>query len=234
MWSADRERIIAFYETQLARYGPQDPRSLHWVGTSTQRARFRVLLEVGPWPGRSVADVGSGLGDLYGYLEREGYTLAVTSDEAAPAEAVRYVGYDVTPQMVEAARQNFPQGDFRIRDTVTDGLEFPCDYVLASGTFNVRVHNHRAFFKDAVSAMWQGCTQAVAFNFLGPPLTPGWESPLYYEADPKEMAGFCRTLTPHVIMRDGYLSGDVTLFLYRVAVLCPHCAGRPDSGSEHG
>ena len=235
MWSADRERIIAFYETQLARYGPQDPRSLHWVGSSTQKARFRVLLEVGPWEGRSVADVGSGLGDFYGFLKAEGYTLVTLADSHADPNAVRYLGYDVTPQMVEAACANLPGADFRVRDVVSDGVDAPCDYVVASGTFNVRVHNHRAFFKTAVSAMWAGARRAVAFNFLGPPLTAGWESPLYYEADPLDIARFCGTLTPHLELREGYLVGDATLFMYKDAAWCPVCDGRPVNGrAVHG
>ncbi len=235
MWSADRERIVAFYETQLAQYGPQDPRSLHWVGSSTQKARFRVLLEVGPWEGRSVADVGSGLGDFYGFLKAGGYRLSTLDDPACPSDAVSYLGYDITPNMVQAARINFPGGDFRVRDVVTDGLESACDYVLASGTFNVRVHNHRAFFRDAVMAMWDGARQAVAFNFLGPPSTASWESPLYYEVDPLEMARFCVTVTPHVVLREGYLLGDATLFMYKDAAWCPACLGQPTNGrAVHG
>lgn len=235
MWSADRERIVAFYETQLAQYGPTDPRSLHWVGSSTQKARFRVLAEVGPWPGRSVCDVGSGLGDFYGFLQAQGHPLTTLAEATPQSDAVRYLGYDVTPHMVDASRVNFPGGDFRVRDVVTDGVEQACDYVVASGTFNVRVHNHRAFFKAAIMAMWDGAERAVAFNFLGPPSTIGWESPLYYEADPLDMARFCATVTPHLALREGYLMGDATLFMYRDAAWCPVCLGQPAAGpAVHG
>ncbi len=234
-WSADRDRVIAFYETQLARYGPRDPRSLHWVGAGTQMARFHMLYQVGPWAGRSVADVGSGLGDFCAFLVSKGHAIVAPGDGAAPAGAVRYIGYDVTPEMVTFAQANFPHTRFAVRDCVTDGLAAPTDYVVASGTFNVRVDHHRDFFRAAIDAMYRDCLQAVAFNFLGPPAHSGWESPLYYEAEPLDMAAYGRTLTPHVALREGYLAGDATVFLYKDAALCPDCRGVPSMGQPvHG
>ena len=59
-----RETLVAFYEQQLARYGPDDARSLHWISSTTQRIRFQVLYDLlHTWRGYSVADIGCGLGD---------------------------------------------------------------------------------------------------------------------------------------------------------------------------
>ena len=235
-WAAERARVVAFYERQLALYGRQDARALHWVGASTQFARFEVLYRVGPWEGHSVADVGSGLGDFCTFLRQRGHTLtALTEGEADAGEAVRYTGYDVTPNMVQAARLNFPQVTFVERDVVAHGVAPLHDYTLASGTFNVRVPNHDVFFRNAITQLWAGCTKAVAFNHLGPPTPVGYESPLYYEADPMELARFCRSFSPHVVLHTGYLSGDATLFVYKDPAYCPDCAGmRPATPGVHG
>ena len=231
LWSAERERVVAFYERQLALFGRQDARSLHWVGPSTQFARFEVLYRLGPWEGHAVADIGSGLGDFCTFLRQRGHTLAALGDATAAADAVRYTGYDVTPNMVRAARLNFPQVTFIERDVVAHGVEPAHEYTLASGTFNVRVDDHQLFFRNAIAQLWAGCTKAVAFNFLGPPTPAGFESPLYYEAEPDEMTRF----SPHVVLHQGYLSGDATIFLYKDPAYCPDCAGmRPATPGVHG
>lgn len=250
----NRDNLIAFYEADLARYGPDDARSLHWVSSRTQRTRFEVLYEAGPWDGVSVADVGSGLGDFVGFLAAQGHpvkpgpgpSVSRQSPEPRHSEPVRqaqgklreesrrgvvwYNGYDINPAMVQAARKKYPQGSFHIRDILTEGFVGPADYVIASGTFNIRIEDHERWFRETLAAMYAACRRAVAFNFLGLPpdfsrygqrspsnngLLQQWHN-LYYEVDPDEVQSYCQTLSPRVSMHGGYLPGDYTVYVYRV------------------
>ena len=235
MLPADKAKLIAFYEAGLARFGPGDPRSLHWISQETQRIRFQVLYGLRPWEGVSVADIGCGLGDFCGYLQEQGHLVtplevpsskAVTAASAKghgaqPAEGghaggvVRYAGYDISPQMIAAASLKYPQGHFQVRDILESGLETPCDYVVASGTLNIRVADHERFFQAMVTAMYRGCLRGVAFNFLGPPRPDPWSDSRYYSADPDATLAFCRTLSPQVFLMEGYLHDDYTVYMHK-------------------
>lgn len=211
----ERSRLVEFYEAQLELYGPEDPRSLHWISRNTQHIRFQVLYEeLGSWHGVSVADIGCGLGDLCGFLQEQGHLVHPRGESAAVPKprSVAYAGYDLSPKLVAAAAHKYPQGRFCVRDILEEGLAQPCDYVVASGTLNIRVADHDRFFCSIVQAMYHGCTQAVAFNFLGPPDYKGGES-LYFSIEPEKVVEYCRTLTPDVHLRQGYLPGDFTVVM---------------------
>ena len=213
MQATDKARLISFYEGALAHYGADDPRSLHWISAHTQRARFQALYEVGPWEGASVADIGCGLGDLYGYLREQGHGLLPD----APAAPVQYVGYDLSPKLVTAARLKYPEARFQVRDILEEGFEGPCDYVVASGTFNVRITDHEGFFRRLLAAMYSACRRAVAFNFLGSPRDGVGGEAFYYEADPDAVMDYCRSLCDRVVLKEGYLTNDFTVFMHRTA-----------------
>ncbi|MBM2827365.1 MAG: methyltransferase family protein [Dehalococcoidia bacterium] len=196
-----KEGLIAFYEAELAKYG-LDVRSLHWNSIHSQRARFETLCQVGPLKDASILDVGCGLGDLFGYV-MEG------------VKDFRYAGYDISPKMVESARIKYPGAQFFVRDIVQEGVHASFDYVVASGTFNIRVPNHEQYLKDTLTAMYNACTVAVAFNLLAP-VDYYWSGDgLFYAVRPGEMLDFCRTLTPQVELQEEYLSGDYTIFMYK-------------------
>jgi hypothetical protein len=159
---------------------------------------------------------------------------------------VWYDGYDVTPAMVQAARRKYPQAAFHRRDVLEQGFVGSPDYVVASGTFNIRLRDHETWFKGMIEVMYAACRRAVAFNFLGLPrgLTAehaesaeeirrkdisassavnqgGWApllrwSTIYYEADPEKVLAYCQGLAPRVEMRTGYLPDDYTISMYRV------------------
>jgi len=261
----NKDNLIAFYEADLARYGPEDARSLHWTSARTQRTRFEVLYDVGPWEGVSVADIGSGLGDFAAFLASKGHRVrpgpgpGFTAESAKIAEkenfnkisaasaasavnqgggVVWYNGYDISAAMVKAARQKHPNASFHLRDILTEGFIAPADYIIASGTFNIRIEDHDRWFREMLATMYGACRRAVAFNFLDLPpdfskygpqgaggtrdqrletkdsVLAAWHS-LYYEVDPDEVLEYCRTLSPNVSTRTGYLPGDYTVYMYR-------------------
>lgn len=207
-----RDHLLDFYRTALKRFGPANALSVWWTSRRAQERRFEVLAEAGPWEGASVADVGCGLGDLFGFLEARGL-------------AVRYSGYDINPAMIEAARTKYPQprARFAVRDVLASGLPARFDYVLASGTFNVRVSDHDAWMRDAVDTMYASCRRAVAFNLLTPvpPEHPDRElldrlyGDLFYHAPVEPLVAWCRGRARRVEVRTCYREWDATVLMLR-------------------
>lgn len=67
--------------------------------SKTQEARFNALLAIGDLKGKSILDLGCGLGCLYGYLKELGWKG-------------EYTGIDVLDMMVKGARERFPGVSF--------------------------------------------------------------------------------------------------------------------------
>jgi SAM-dependent methyltransferase len=207
-----RGRVNAFYSTALARFGPGHPLAVWWATRWAQERRFEVLCEAGPWERASVADVGCGLGDLFGFLEERGLT-------------VRYEGYDINPRMVEAARAKHPhaRARFSLRDVASAGLPRRFDYVVASGTFNVRVRGHAAYVRRALEVMYAACRRAVAFNMLTPipkdhpdrDFARRMYGDTFYHARLPPLVAWCRGLARHVEVRTGYREWDATILMLR-------------------
>jgi SAM-dependent methyltransferase len=179
-----RARLTQLYRRSLGLHGPT-ARGLRWSSEEGQRERFRLLAEIGSWERRSVADIGCGVGDLLGFLRGEGWRGRV------------YDGFDIVPEMVEHARvkQRGRGGRFEVRDVLAEGFPRHYDYVVASGTFNLRTEGHDLFFRQMIEAMYAACRRGVAFNVLQP--LPHEGSPdkaydvlyqdSYYDVSPPEL-----------------------------------------------
>ena len=210
--ATSRAHLHEFYRSALDRFGPGHSMAVWWASRKAQERRFEVLAEAGPWQGASVADVGCGLGDLFGFMEARGL-------------GVRYEGYDINDRMLDAARAKHPHPRARFvhRDVVAEGFPRRFDYVVASGTFNVRVKRHAAYLRGAVEAMYAGCRRALAMNVLTPIAAghPDEETvqrlygDLFYHTPLEPLVAWCRGVARRVEVRTGYRDWDATLLLFR-------------------
>lgn len=207
-----RAHLDAFYREALDRFGPGHSMAVWWASRRVQQRRFEVLAEAGPWQGASVADIGCGLGDLFAFLEARGL-------------GVRYDGFDINARMLEAARAKHPhpRARFLQRDVVARGLPRRYDYVVASGTFNVRVKRHVAYVRAAIAAMYAACARAAAVNVLTP-IRAGHPDAeierrlygnLFFHMPVEPLVRWCRGVARRVEVRTGYRDWDATLLLFR-------------------
>jgi SAM-dependent methyltransferase len=205
-----RAQLTELYRSSLSRYGAT-ARGMRWSSDASQQERFRLIHAIGPWERRSVADVGSGCGDFLGFLHAAGW------------RGRRYCGFDIVPEMVEAARRKHPRGRFEVRDAVGEGLGDSYDYVVASGTFNLLVDGHDAFFRRAVAAMYDACRVGVAFNVLEP--VPGLDERLanhfgetYFSVPRAELLTICHGICARVeLVTSQRLAHETTVYLRRRA-----------------
>lgn len=199
-WDEDDRRTIDYYTRLIGRYGI-DPRALDWGGPESQRLRFAVLAGIGPLEGATILDVGCGQGDFYGWLLETGVR-------------VDYHGIDITPGMVETARDRFPGGRFEVRNPLESPLdEGSYDYVFASGVFYLRQHEPLAFLRRIVEAMFAGCRSGIAFNSLSAWAPQKDEGEFY--ADPLDVLAYCRALSPRMVLRHDYHPRDFSILLYK-------------------
>lgn len=193
----DRNRLTRFYQDAYSAYGENDARSLHWTDAENQRVRFMVLSQIADLRGKSVLDVGCGLGDLYRFFLREGHY-------------VEYRGIDVVPEFVTAARRKYPDAIFDVADVMDINERY--DFVLASGALSFKVANHKEHYFGMIRKMFEIANDGVAFNMLDH--ATHVDNDEYAAWDQVEVANFCKTITPNVQVVTDYLPQDFTVYMY--------------------
>jgi len=199
----DDRFTIAHFSRLLSRHG-QSHRSLEWRSQEAQQRRFAVLAEIGLRDRHTVLDVGCGTGDLVHWMLHHDLT---------PRD---YLGLDITPAMVEAARARFPEHRFLRGCPLTDPdlLDDRYDWVLASGIFAHRYEDPEAYMHRMIGAMLERATLGVAVNSLSSkaPNAAQWTM---FHANPEATLAWARTVAPVAVLREDYDPHDFTLYLYQ-------------------
>ncbi|MDX1351631.1 MAG: class I SAM-dependent methyltransferase [Thiomicrorhabdus sp.] len=213
-----RLRIETRHKVSVERYGYQ-PQALFWSSREIQEIRFQKLLEMLPpaqiltdqaW---SILDVGCGFADLIGYL---------ASYEYLPD----YTGVDVSPDMVLAARSMHPSHVFfqgELAECAFSENQF--DYVMLSGALNEVVETEvegtaefqGRYAKSVIKEMYRIAQKGLAFNLLDSRndwVNNRFDLQSFY---PQEIVQFCQSFADEVILIEGYLENDFTLYLKKSA-----------------
>lgn len=189
-------RMRGHYLPLLQRHGTTH-QAVDWGSAQGHALRFRVLLEIGNVTAASLLDVGCGVGHLADYLKEINFRG-------------NYVGFDLVPEMVQAAQARHPGWKFRSDDLAATDDGLVADYVAGSGLFTFA---NRARLEQTVRQMFGRCQIGVAFNSLS-----SWSEKKQageFYADPAATLEFCRTLTPWVVLRHDYMPHDFTIYMYR-------------------
>jgi SAM-dependent methyltransferase len=179
--AALRER----YDAWLAEHGPGSPHAVGWNDATLQQLRFALLVEVmeGTVP-VSVADFGCGTGALFHYL-------ALRHEPPLGA----YVGYDLAPGMIRAARERYD--DPRARFVVGTEVSEDADYVLASGALTIRPgatdDEWAAHIRDVLRTLWARARRGLGFNLVSAEVE---RNPDVYAGDADEWATWCMRELP--------------------------------------
>jgi trans-aconitate methyltransferase len=194
----DTIRLTQFYEESLRKYGPESAHALQWKNRKSQQVRFAALSQVASLTGKSVLDVGCGVGDLYKYLQDS-------------FGRVEYCGLDVVPGMIVAAKQKYPGVRF-VHANVLDFTE-QYDYVLASGALTYNMDGGKELYFKIIKHMYAIAKKGVAFNVLDNDVYATDHEYLTYSY--VEIAALCETLNCQFVVFTEYEVGDFTVFLYK-------------------
>ena len=192
-----KKAIHSHYEPRISS-GRQNFDVLDWRDAASQRARFQVLIDHVALDGKSLLDVGCGLGDLWAFLK-------------AREIPVRYTGVDLIEKMVAAARQRRPGGRFLCRDVFAGAAAGmgPFDVVFSSGAFNLELGNNMEFLARAVPRLLDLAGQTLAFNLLHTRTRDKYDHCAYY--DPDDVLAVLAPLPCEVRILDDYLPNDFTV-----------------------
>lgn len=205
MPSADIERRVAdYYTAKLREHGPTH-QGVDWNSSESQLVRFEQFMRIVPSGERvSVLDYGCGYGALAGYLEAAGVELD-------------YTGYDVSPEMVDAARELAVERPDWSFTSARDELR-PADFALASGIFNVRVGTHaerwREYTLETIAELASLSRRGLGFNMLTSYSDADRMTERLYYADPGFYFDWCkRNLSRHVALLHDYGLYEFTLLV---------------------
>ncbi len=177
--------IASAYARRLKRYGTS-PRGVFWRHQFGQYLRFEILLGIlsrdeARRGGLVFGDLGCGYGAFFDFLK-----------DRPEMRGGRYIGYDMCPGMIEAARRRTrdPRAEFVLSRAVLDDA----DYSFVSGTFNMKLEAEEAtwngYVKENLAALWERSRRGLAFNMLDlEGKLPG--DGLYY-ARSEDFLDFCR------------------------------------------
>ncbi|MFO1258965.1 MAG: class I SAM-dependent methyltransferase [Gammaproteobacteria bacterium] len=176
---------------------PNDYRGVKWSSEESQFLRFKVLCEVSNHIFKSnILDVGCGFGHLVDYLVKNQFEGS-------------YKGIDIVDQMIMVAKKRHPSFHFETNDLDSIHPENH-DYILASGIFtfsdweNMRIH---------IQQLFSFCRKGIAFNTLR--LSNRLREEELFYADPLETLTFCKSITPHAILRQDYMLEDFTVYMHK-------------------
>jgi len=181
--------------------------TVSYQSRTTQYVRFDMLIK-NTAPDKTtpltLLDLGCGLGDLYDYLQKNGYTH------------IAYTGYDIVPEMIAAAQANYPSAEFRVRNFVTEELP-RYDIICASGSLNIifeQRDRQPEYIQTVIKKMYNRSRRVCAFNLLNKDTEWMYEQdPRFYYADQQEIYQYCRALCPEARLIGDYLVNDFTIVM---------------------
>ena len=129
----------------------------------------------------SILDYGCGFGSLYEFLEKTNRQFD-------------FFGYDVSDNMIEAAKINFAE---RTNAQWSNSLpEKQFDYTVASGIFNVRLDTPQdewlAYILETLNTLNKISTKGFSFNVLTKYSDAEYMKDYLYYADPLMLFDYCK------------------------------------------
>lgn len=202
--------VAGLYSENLKHHGLAS-RSVGWKDQESHFLRFEKLVQViDVQPGTqnvTVNDLGCGYGAMFKYL-----------DELPSLELAGYYGYDISDEMLAAAKKFI--ADPRLQLVKSPKVIHEADFSFVSGTFNVRMEASdeawTAYVKDTLMNLADKSRKGLAFNLLTTYVD--WKQEDLYYADPFMFFDFCkRNISRYVSLLHDYPLFEWTMLVRKEA-----------------
>lgn len=196
---SEKEKIIKNYRDLFQEHG-EGPSVGQW-SEEGQRFRFSKLVQIADLRGKSVLEIGCGIGDFYPFLR-------------GLFGEVAYVGIDIVPELIDYAAKKYPEATFHCLDLLEDDFSGDFDYVLISGVFNNEIKDATEFLYRLATEAFKLCRTGLGFNFTSSYASRYDRGHAYH--DPVAILRFClENLSTKVTVAHHYERCDVAIFVYR-------------------
>lgn len=149
-------------------------------------------------------DLGCGVGDFYGHLQRRNVSC-------------EYLGVDLADAMVARSRERFPQGEFVVGNILEWPEDQKFDYTVAFAIHNVRMDGGADLLRSVTSRQFALCEKAAHVSLLTSRFSGFAEH--IQSWDVEEVLSMALSITPYVVLRHDYLPNDFSVTLYRRPVI---------------
>jgi hypothetical protein len=177
------ENISNLYGSNFSKYG-KDSKTLGWKSRDEQVLRFLKLTQsVDLEIPATISDYGCGFADLASYLVKKN-----------PKFIKEYIGYEINSDIANIASETIKNLGVRGRIKKQDRIEKKTDWIVVSGTFNVKsVHSNKIWQNEVIKQienMFMGCNFGLSFNLLS--TFVDFKSEELFYGDPMFFFNFCQ------------------------------------------
>jgi SAM-dependent methyltransferase len=177
------------------------PKAMLWHDYRAAARRYRQLLVDLDLDGKSILDVGCGMGDLLPYIY-------------VRTENFNYLGVDKYSQFIEIAKERYAGHEFRTVDPFIHDIGGTFDVVVLCGALNTNEPNWMENRQRKIRRLFEFANEAVVFNMAGSSVDlPAGKTVAY--AKIQDIVEFCYTLTPKIGLRSQYHPKDFTVTLFK-------------------
>lgn len=166
--------------------------------------RFEKILELGDFQGKSVLDVGCGIGGFLDFLGEKGITC-------------NFTGIDINPGMIEKARERHPEikENFFVCDIIEEDLDRQYDWVTSNGPLNLKFDGtmNMDMTMRLIEQMYKLARTGIAITMTSALTRKPNEATFYYS--PQEILTETFKFCSNMRFDHTYLPHDFTLFCYK-------------------
>lgn len=196
-------QIVDSYRRLFAAHG-YAPKSLGW-DKGKQFLRFHQLTSTFDLKGASLLDVGCGFGDFVGYLR------------SLNIEDCAYVGIDLVDEFIAEGERRFGSPNAKFLKSALDDYvpASSFDYVIASGTFNLKVEGVDGYeeIRRGLTRMFSLSSVALSADFISDKVDYGYEH--NFRSAPEAILKMAYELSRNVVLRNDYFPFEFCLTIYK-------------------
>jgi len=193
-----KKELLSFFDRHLKDFGDA-PQAVRWTPEGQLR-RYEALLRIaGDFSMKKILDFGCGKGDFYKFIKDRGIVS-------------RYCGIDINENLIELARNKYPETEFMAMDIDESEIDRQFDIVFVCGVFNLRIAGIEESMKAVLKKLFGLSREAMHVNLLTHYI-PQRNIELFY-VKPEEILEFViGELSPAVTLR--HVQEDIFLSIYR-------------------
>jgi len=192
------------YWAKRARSGTNDCARVEW-SRRTQLMRFEAFLLDNDVTGKSVLDVGCGVGHFGERLQGRGIEC-------------EYLGIDISPEMISRCRERLQTLSFEcVSDIITWKPARDFDYSVAFGIHNVKVDGVDEILAQMMRRQYEISRVATHISLLTDRYCGFADHIKSWRAE--EILSMALGITPYVVLRHDYLPNDFSVTLYHEALI---------------